>query len=449
MGAVYSDYYEVAPPAPARSTVFVVRNGRYELQNLMPVPPIQDVLDFDGFIVHRPGANGGPIRTRPPEMRQASLVKNPVSVRRDSAKLVVREHDHGNGAPGEACLSLKFDAHRAGKISVHLLVQEVEVRLAVDAGSSISAADDAKTAGSVHDGGLGFWNDDASERLAEKPANLGTNKIIELLPQSWSEDSECAGDYGVVVETKEFLPGLDQCYTSPPIPFAKWPAEYFAFDEKHPKHIPIAVRLEVETLEDERSSVHYTYISLSGGGASVGSSRTPHIFSQKLQHGQECFVLHEVFGVAPKAADVDSGNLDCVICLSEPRDTAVLPCRHMCFCSYCAGIVRLQCDRCPVCRQKVASLLQFKRGQGTEILADTSVKEPDKSASTACQPPLMAGSAGSACDHFATSAQASMNVVSEAAEGDWLEHEYGLASSSSTSYGGALTHGAQAPMVAA
>ena len=41
--------------------------------------------------------------------------------------------------------------------------------------------------------------------------------------------------------------------------------------------------------------------------------------------------------------------------------TLVLPCRHMCFCSYCAGIVRLQCDKCPVCRQKVQSLLQFQQ----------------------------------------------------------------------------------------
>merc|ERR1719420_700684 len=57
------------------------------------------------------------------------------------------------------------------------------------------------------------------------------------------------------------------------------------------------------------------------------------------------------------------GNSECIICLSEPRDTAVLPCRHMCFCSYCAGIVRLQCEKCPICRQRVVSLLQFKREQ--------------------------------------------------------------------------------------
>merc|ERR1712176_196935 len=70
------------------------------------------------------------------------------------------------------------------------------------------------------------------------------------------------------------------------------------------------------------------------------------------------------------SATEEGGNPDCVICLSEPRDTAVLPCRHMCFCSYCAGIVRLQCDRCPVCRQKVLSLLQFQRGK-----EDGTVKE--------------------------------------------------------------------------
>merc|ERR1719469_871553 len=98
----------------------------------------------------------------------------------------------------------------------------------------------------------------------------------------------------------------------------------------------------------------------------MGTSWTKQVFAQKLQYNGQCFVLHDLFGVGSKLSDVTSESnnnavSECIICLAEPRDTAVLPCRHMCFCRHCAGIVRLQCDRCPVCRQKVAKLLQFKR----------------------------------------------------------------------------------------
>jgi hypothetical protein len=47
------------------------------------------------------------------------------------------------------------------------------------------------------------------------------------------------------------------------------------------------------------------------------------------------YELQEIFGLvsspSPKARNVEDGDLgkDCVICLSELRNTAVLPCRHM------------------------------------------------------------------------------------------------------------------------
>merc|ERR1712039_812531 len=99
--------------------------------------------------------------------------------------------------------------------------------------------------------------------------------------------------------------------------------------------------------DGEPTCVHYTYMSLHGNprhedsskGTSPSHSSNPRqaqIVAQKLQYGVECFVLHEVFGANSNAsASEEGGNPDCVICLSEPRDTAVLPCRHMCFCSYC------------------------------------------------------------------------------------------------------------------
>lgn len=44
-------------------------------------------------------------------------------------------------------------------------------------------------------------------------------------------------------------------------------------------------------------------------------------------------------------------NKECVVCLSQRRDTLFLPCRHMCLCLQCAESLCLQSDKCPICRQ--------------------------------------------------------------------------------------------------
>ena len=50
---------------------------------------------------------------------------------------------------------------------------------------------------------------------------------------------------------------------------------------------------------------------------------------------------------------------DCVICLSEPRSTALLPCRHLCLCADCAQQLRFQTNKCPICRTLISSLLTW------------------------------------------------------------------------------------------
>lgn len=67
--------------------------------------------------------------------------------------------------------------------------------------------------------------------------------------------------------------------------------------------------------------------------------------------------IQEVYGLRPDI-EADCGR-ECIICMSEPRDTVVLPCRHMAFCRYCANVMRTRCEKCPICRQRVGTLLQF------------------------------------------------------------------------------------------
>ncbi|KNB42540.1 putative E3 ubiquitin-protein ligase [Blastocystis sp. subtype 4] len=48
---------------------------------------------------------------------------------------------------------------------------------------------------------------------------------------------------------------------------------------------------------------------------------------------------------------------ECVVCMTNKRDTCVLPCRHVCCCADCANTLRLQSDKCPVCRKPMTELV--------------------------------------------------------------------------------------------
>ncbi|WOH00931.1 hypothetical protein DCAR_0520307 [Daucus carota subsp. sativus] len=89
------------------------------------------------------------------------------------------------------------------------------------------------------------------------------------------------------------------------------------------------------------------------------------------------YELQEIFGIGNSVdGDLDGNDpgKECVICLSEPRDTTVLPCRHMCMCSGCAKVLRFQTNRCPICRQPVERLLEIKVNSETvEASTDESL----------------------------------------------------------------------------
>lgn len=72
----------------------------------------------------------------------------------------------------------------------------------------------------------------------------------------------------------------------------------------------------------------------------------------------EAFELQELFGLQ---AQQEEGGEGCVICLTRPKSTALLPCRHFCCCHDCAVALRLRPsgNRCPLCRREVADLLRL------------------------------------------------------------------------------------------
>lgn len=71
--------------------------------------------------------------------------------------------------------------------------------------------------------------------------------------------------------------------------------------------------------------------------------------------------MNDIFGIDNTTANIsDETQKECVICYTITKDTVVLPCRHMCLCIQCSQIVRMQTNKCPICRTQVSGFLQIK-----------------------------------------------------------------------------------------
>jgi hypothetical protein len=122
------------------------------------------------------------------------------------------------------------------------------------------------------------------------------------------------------------------------------------------------------------ASVEKTPVPGDGGSGSLSepgaSAFAVSVLKQKIWVDGVSYELQEIFGIehcstgtpanADGADDDGESGKECVICMTEPRDTTALPCRHMCMCGACARMLRGQSNRCPICRTPVESLLEIK-----------------------------------------------------------------------------------------
>ena len=136
-----------------------------------------------------------------------------------------------------------------------------------------------------------------------------------------------------------------------------------------------------------QSQTTFATIVTSGDGLSAQPIK------QKIQVGTTSYELQEIYGIEGSAnaggegasssaaggGDGDGGEntRECVICMTEPRDTTVLPCRHMCMCSECAKVLRMQSEKCPICRTPIEQLLQIKISKQGDGGAPTATAQPE------------------------------------------------------------------------
>lgn len=92
---------------------------------------------------------------------------------------------------------------------------------------------------------------------------------------------------------------------------------------------PVVIMLQ--TCEDnpnrvQSQSTFATFKSNGDGTLSIA------VVKQKIQVQGNAYELQEIYGIEQSGHNDAENSKECVICMSSPKDTTVLPCRHMCMC---------------------------------------------------------------------------------------------------------------------
>ncbi|AYU78044.1 hypothetical protein, conserved [Leishmania donovani] len=158
-----------------------------------------------------------------------------------------------------------------------------------------------------------------------------------------------------------------------------------SFNKHYPKQMPCVIVLRYKTTEickrdDGRDNNNQTEEEMRvehTEHTSVDLAEKPkrRVISQIVTAGGNAYTVENLYGVDNDGTAPASGNGGgavmigstiedeedglCVICLTNPKDTAVMPCRHMCMCKDCGEQLLKHKPVCPVCRAPISTLLHM------------------------------------------------------------------------------------------
>ncbi|XP_004705899.1 E3 ubiquitin-protein ligase MGRN1 isoform X1 [Echinops telfairi] len=169
-------------------------------------------------------------------------------------------------------------------------------------------------------------------------------------------------------ETVHYKRGVGQQFSLPSfkIDFSEWKE-----DELNLALDPGVFPVVVQAVVDEGDVVEvpgHAHVLLAAFEKHVDGSFSVKPLKQKQIVDRVSYLLQEIYGIENKnnqetkpSDDENSDNSnECVVCLSDLRDTLILPCRHLCLCNSCADTLRYQANNCPICRLPFRALLQIR-----------------------------------------------------------------------------------------
>ncbi|KAK6311686.1 hypothetical protein J4Q44_G00173500 [Coregonus suidteri] len=170
----------------------------------------------------------------------------------------------------------------------------------------------------------------------------------------------------MVSETVHYKRGVSQHFSLPSfkIDFTDWKEEDLNFDMDRGV-FPMVIQAVVDEGDD---CLGHAHVLLAAFERHVDGSFSVKPLKQKQIVDRVSYLLQEIYGIENKnnqetkpSEDENSDNSnECVVCLSDLRDTIILPCRHLCLCNSCADTLRYQANNCPICRLPFRALLQIR-----------------------------------------------------------------------------------------
>ncbi|XP_069608172.1 E3 ubiquitin ligase RNF157 isoform X1 [Ranitomeya imitator] len=168
-------------------------------------------------------------------------------------------------------------------------------------------------------------------------------------------------------ETVHFKKGVSQqfCLPSHTVDPSEWREEELTFDLDREVY-PMVVHAVVEEGEEHLGHCHVLMATFERHAD--GSFCVKPLKQKQVVDGVS-YLLQEIYGIENKYNSHDSkvtedevsdNSAECVVCLSDVRDTLILPCRHLCLCNTCADTLRYQASNCPICRLPFRALLQIR-----------------------------------------------------------------------------------------
>lgn len=282
-----------------------------------------------------------PVEYRPP-VQQSSIVRNVVSLAKQSLKLVQKEGD-----PNVYLVEFEFDADVEGFITIYYCAREVVQRMPGSRGPTAPVVRVSYTGKGESLPGrtkFGMGRGQRYRQKAEKGLNVRHFNAQELRYRPEGDK------YPVVIRLEAVYPPDSDVEERLRV---KSQTTFATVEQVEGRHQILVVAQQVLV-----GGTIYRVQDLYGiGAADVTATKEPEAPDQEDSYSMD--TTHE-----------------CVICLTEPCNTAVLPCNHLCLCDDCARILCTETDfqrrKCPVCRTQLGSLLRIISPSNNETSEESS-----------------------------------------------------------------------------
>ena len=86
------------------------------------------------------------------------------------------------------------------------------------------------------------------------------------------------------------------------------------------------------------------------------------IHRRKFMAPQGFFTMDEAYGLN---SDRNNGeeSKECLICLTDRKDTLAIPCKHVTLCNACAKVLMMGDRKCPLCRRVIDEVIPLQIAQ--------------------------------------------------------------------------------------